>query len=296
MAIDDPLGHIDSGATDSDANMLAKILNVLGPLLALLNPSAGAAVSVAGYFRQLLDDRRADMRIESWRQGLLDGVRSLGASLDRLEDRVSGIDAEEAVVAAARGAILTARVDRAYRMGRVLGSTIAAEQPRWREAAEFIRDLEEFNEDDLATMRLLWREQKQEFRDKSSGEMQMSTDNPAYMSKWTAMLAHVSKAGVTKDDWLSRCARLSGFGLTVPVDSPNRAEANHLPCYRLTSRAVRLLQALGLFLPPNAYPVVRYHPTLGSRTFQNEDEDADRGEGWFDDPTFRQPSVGAFGA
>ncbi|HJZ78082.1 MAG TPA: hypothetical protein VKE51_40425 [Vicinamibacterales bacterium] len=111
----------------------------------------------------------------------------------------------------------SARLDKARRFGEVLGGTLANDSPNWAEAADFIRTLESLNEADIEGLRILWRVQKQAFREMTSQQRGMSTDANDYTTTWTGVLDRATRAGVSKDDWYSRCARLSGFGLTVLV-------------------------------------------------------------------------------
>jgi hypothetical protein len=55
-------------------------------------------------------------------------------------------------------------------------------------------------------------------------------------------------------------------------------------CYRLTGRAVRLLQLLGLNVDPGAYPRWKYHPTQQERIVQDEEEEQRLGPGWANTP------------
>ncbi|MDO8795465.1 MAG: hypothetical protein Q7J25_12680 [Vicinamibacterales bacterium] len=284
--IDDPIDQIESQhPPESGPEMLAKVLNILSPIVAIVNPAAGTGLSIAAYFKQIIDDQRSEVRMGAWQQGLKDGLRDHDRRIVAIEKKVSGVDAEEAVVASARGAILAARADKAYRMGRVIGSTIASEAPNWKEAAEFIGDLESFTDDDLAALNLLWKLQRQAFRVMTSGGVrQMSTDANDYTPKWKDALEAAQETGASIDDWYSRCARLMGFGLAVLVQPNASHQGPDAMCYRLTTRAVRLLAALGRNMAYGAYPRVLYR--AGGQTVTVDDEDAHKaltGE-WFETP------------
>jgi hypothetical protein len=77
---------------------------------------------------------------------------------------------------------------------------------------------------------------------------------------------------------------LAGFGLALPVQPNPAYQVPDATCCRLTGRAVRLLALLGMNVDPSAYPSVRYHPTAGTKTVNDEDEDRALGPGWVDTP------------
>jgi len=120
--------------------------------------------------------------------------------------------------------------------------------------------------------------------DSTSKRKEMSTDANDYTEKWTDVLDHATKAGVSKDDWYSRCGRLSGFGLVLPVKANSISQATEDGCYRLTSRAVRLLGLLGRNLDRTAYPKTLYHAAMEPVTVDDEDEESALGEGWAESP------------
>lgn len=167
---------------------------------------------------------------------------------------------------------MTARLEKARRMGQVLGSTLAADSPNWEEAAEFISDLEEFGDDDIEAIQILWKVQRSAYHLRPTTGYYMDVGDPGYLKSWPEVLKRAREAGIVDDDWLARCARLSGFGMAIAVQTTSPLQGQG-PIFRLTSRAVRLLKLLNIFVAPDAYPAVRYHATLGSKTVQDEDED-----------------------
>ena len=128
--------------------------------------------------------------------------------------------------------------EKVRRFGRILGATLAEDAPDWQEASEFIRNLEEFSDLDLEALKILWKVQRQapQVNDATSGRRQMSTNANDYTNTWSGVLSHVEKAGVSKDDWYSRCGRLSGFGLALQVQPSSSSQGTEDTCYRLTGR------------------------------------------------------------
>lgn len=108
----------------------------------------------------------------------------------------------------------------------------------------------------------------------------MSTDLNRFSEGCRSLVQHVLAKGATKDDWDSRCGRLSGFGLANPV----RANPSH------QARTITAIDSLaapfgyssfsdGMSMR-GSYPAMRYHPTHGEKRVEDEDEDLALGEGW----------------
>src|SRR5262249_30956705 len=237
------------------------------------------------YTRRAIRSQEHDaQRAQAFREGVHERFNVLNGRIETTEKKATGPDAEEATHLAWRHAMNSARLDKARRLGEVLGGTLANDSPNWAEAADFIRTLESLNEADIEGLRILWRVQKQAFREMTSQQRGMSTDANDYTTIWTGVLDRATRAGVSKDDWYSRCARLSGFGLTVLVYPNQSQQGPDAICFRLTGRAVRLLQLLGVNTDPGVYPRWKYHATEEARTVQDEDEERRLGPGWADTP------------
>ena len=87
----------------------------------------------------------------------------LATRVDVLEKRSFGPDAEDAIVKAFQMASNTARLDKARMFGQVIGGTLKQDSPRWQEASEFIRDVEQFTDADVIALKILWRGQRTSF-------------------------------------------------------------------------------------------------------------------------------------
>ena len=127
----------------------------------------------------------------------------------------------------------------------IIGKTGARQTPDWQQAAEFIRSLEQLTDSDIQTLKFFWRVQRGAYRKEKSGsfdQLAMSTDSNDYTRTWKDLLDIVERAGISRDDWDSRCGRLAGFGLTSPVQPNPSFQGPDAVCFRLTGRAVRLLE------------------------------------------------------
>jgi hypothetical protein len=281
--IDDPLDQIESQHRETEFGMLSTVLNVAAPLLELANPAVGALGAIVAFAEQFRVSARQEARAEAFRQGFLDELKDVRADVNAIKQKVAGPAAEEAVVNAVRGALSSARLDKARRFGQLIGGTIAQTTPNWSEAGEFIRTLEEFSDDDFAALEIMWRVQRSAQRSED-GVMQMSTDPNDYTNAWNEVMQRAKRKGIRNDDLQARCARLSAFGLAVAVQRNDVRVGKDDICYRLTGRVVRLRSLLGLSVAPNPFPSVRYHATKPPVTVKDEDEDKALGEGWADTP------------
>lgn len=290
MAIDDPLDQAAQRRdTDNGQNMLSPLLNIAGPLLALLTASSApesVAATTAGvaFVWDLIDSKRQTAGASTMIRALVVAHRDANGRLDGLEAKLRGLDAEEAFVKGARASAMTARLEKARRIGQVLGSTLAQDSPNWVEAAEFIATLEEFGDNDIRALKTLWVVQRAGMRVVEDGQKKMSTDANDYTSTWKEVLSAALKAALGHEEWYSQCGRLTGFGLVLPVQ-PNQAhQGPGATCYRLTTKAVRLLNALGYRADPSAYPKWIYKPKGEKRLVQDHDEHLAAGDGWFESP------------
>ena len=98
----------------------------------------------------------------------------------------------------------------------------------------------------------------------------MSTDPNDYTGTWNEVMQRAKGAGVGKDDWQSRCARLSALALLSLCSGTMHEYGKDDVCYRLTGRAVRLRSLLGMSVAASAYPSVRYHATKPPVTVKDE--------------------------
>jgi hypothetical protein len=285
--IDEPLHQIDAQNPPADpGGGIAAVLNVAGVLATLLPGGAAfsAAAQLAAFAKQFHDNARETARAEAFVRGLVEQLSDEGRRIDTLERRVRGPEAEEAVVVAIQRTSNAARLDKARQYGRIIGGTANQSEPDWQEAAQFIRDLEQFTDRDVLALKILWRLQRTSYKVKEGDRRMMSTGADNYSKGWKEVLERARTSGFVQDDWYSECARLSGFGLALQVQANPSYQGPDSVCYRLTGRAVRLLNLLGMNTDSGAYPSVRYHPTLGTKTVNDEDEDAALGPDWVDTP------------
>jgi hypothetical protein len=244
--IDEPFDQLEGQNPGSGLAVPVVTLNVLTPLVALLNPGVGTAAALLSYVSNIWSDAQRAARLEALQSGLIEKVGDLQKAQQLLEKKLANIDAQDTVATALREAMFTARLDKARMFGQVLGETLASDEPNWREAAEFIATIEGFNDDDWEALRVLWSVQKGCWHGTGgigiSEVRSMSMKANDYTSTWGKVLERAATVGISKDDWYSRCARLSGFGLAIMVPPNQNDQGPDAICYRMTGRTVRLLE------------------------------------------------------
>ena len=169
-------------------------------------------------------------------------------------------------------------------MGTVIGFALTSENPNWSEVEAFIRNLEELNEADIATLKMLWKTQRGAYKVDAVFGRQMSTNVNDYTSSWNTIVDNARKQGIPRDEWQHRCLRLTGYGLLAPVQPNSTFQGLEDSCYRLTSAGVRLLGLLGRNIDTAAYPAWRYHPSQKPTVVNDEDEEAALGPGCSNKP------------
>jgi hypothetical protein len=286
--IDDPLDQIEFTQREDNSKLLllATVSNLAAPVIALLtSPAGGALAALSAVAAQFFADHRKEARVIAFQQGFRESLRDVSGRLDALQNKMSGPDAEEAMIVAMRVVLNAARLDQARSAGMILGATLEQDSPQWRQAAEFIRDLEQFTDDDITALRIIWSVQKVNWQHQTLvAPIDMSTDANDYTKDWKQVLSHASEKGFSPDEWYSRIARLSGFGLALQVQSNLAHQGPDAVCYRLTGRAARLMKLLGVLVDPREYPRVLYHRTNPPRTVQDHEEERRLGPEWAHSP------------
>lgn len=249
------------------------------PLLA----TVGGALSLAHLGLGFVSALRVQQQLDFFRQEFNETRARLGHQ-NTLDAALRGPEAEEAILVALRLAASTTNRERVRRLAQVVARTAASPTPIWGEAEEFIRALEQINDADLEAVNILWAVQRNAYRNKVRDGLEFSTDPSDYNRGWSVLLTIVSERGVSKDEWSSRCARLSGFGLAVQVPSNPSHQRTDDVCFRLTSRAARLLALLGQDTDHDAYPRVKYHRNLPAQFVADKAAEAALGPGWRDLP------------
>jgi hypothetical protein len=144
---------------DDTKSAIVRASGVGAAVLGVFIPPAAAAtrlsVTLLTNFLDLLSKEERAHSLNELMRGIEDAVGptktvpDLGAVLGTAEAR-------EAVRSALRVALQSGRPERAYRLGRVIGTTLKDERS-FEDATEYILDIERLNEVDLGAIKRLWR-------------------------------------------------------------------------------------------------------------------------------------------
>jgi hypothetical protein len=221
-------------------------LAIVGALAGSATPTAATVATITSIVLQIANAHRDGRNAMAWKEGLDDALKDLDTRVFDIEARLSSEQAREAVMAAVEAAQRSVRQDKAEMFGRIIGATLGHEAPNWSEATEFVRDVERFTDLDLQTLMLLWQRHRTFVTLQADGRPTVLLDSNRFVSGWQDAIKAAADNGLSQEEFDSRCARLTGFGLAVVVSStPAASYGPVVSVYRITGRAVRLLELLG---------------------------------------------------
>jgi hypothetical protein len=161
--------------------------------------------------------------------------------IEELElDQLQRTEAKEPVIAAVTEALLSPDVNKIKRFAAILGHEFLgkASKTDWENAATYIRELSQLGDDDIRVLRILHELQRSAF----IGHDQ-KPDQPQFAGTMERALLTAERAGMSREDVYSRCARLNGFGLTLQMERPRGMVAVDY-VYRLTRQGKDLIDIL----------------------------------------------------
>jgi hypothetical protein len=237
MAIDNELDAIHRQYPDPIKNPIFEAtcaaVSTVHPMLGLVNA-----------LRQHFSRAEAETRVRALLDGLESVVRQHGCEITTLRAKFEQPSFVETWIAAAEQAIRTASLRRIRRFAAILGAELVSNdgnEQSWQDAAAFIRDIAELSDADVEALRILDIAQNDIF----TGTRKWSLSFECSKRK-AAVLAAVDSAGMNREDFFSRCLRLSGFGLALMIQEPDA----------------------GMVVAPNGEPV-----TYGPQTSEPSPED-----------------------
>jgi hypothetical protein len=200
----------------------------VGPIIAIRDHFSNAAVKE---------------RVEALLVELERAVRRHDTSLQNLETQLTASGFREALLAAAAETSRVENERKIERFASVLGFELATPDQgtaAWDDATAFIRDLSQLGESDIEAMKLLYANQSTQ----SAGFGRVPLDPNVYTRLLKQLLDSVDIAGIERDDFYSRCARLTGFGLILEVQRSDVRQSPSDYCFRLTARGKKLIQII----------------------------------------------------
>ena len=233
MSIDDPIEATKNQWKEQPDRALEVILEVAGTMV----PFAGIVNVVRKYFSA----DTVNGKVEALLRALENEVRRLGKKLESLSDKLESPEFAETLVVAVTETIRTTSNNKIQRFGSILGLALASDaiSTTWDDAASYIRDISQLGEEDIQALRILYSVQKDIYALRT-----YSTDPNPYTEKIKEVVTAVDRSGLSRDDFYSRCSRLSGFGLALEVQRNDGRMSPGDHCFRLTKRGVQLLELI----------------------------------------------------
>lgn len=238
--IDDPTGKIEQHyfpQEDWERQLADEITDkALLPLI----PTVGWLVVL---IRSFLKGRSARGELLSLCRHILEICRSLGADVDQLKEQ---IPTEERMLrlgsVAAERMLWGANEKKRDRFAAVVAGTYvkATTDQQYEDAAYFIRALDELSEDDIRVLYHLHKHQADFVKESHHVDYNRLTDS----TQIERVLRSVGDLDIQMEEFFARCARLSGYGLALPLERNGKfAPSEYM--FRITLLGRRLIELLG---------------------------------------------------
>jgi hypothetical protein len=229
-SIDDPIEAVRRHYLEEQFDPLGIALGVLTPI----HPLAKVGSAIKKFFSQ----KEAKARVEALFLATEWYIRNHDKRIEDIEEKLEFPVFQETIVIAVNKSVQSASYRKVKRFATILGyeAVYGGTEESLEDAAEFIRTLEELGENDIKALRVLHRHQIQ----------YKYQDYDTVIDLYRHILPRIEKAGFTKDDFYSRCSRLSGYGLVLRLDI--RAKVNWIPpddqAFRITELGKKLADIL----------------------------------------------------
>jgi hypothetical protein len=230
--IDDELDAAHKGYDQQPKNLLFEYALSAA---AKIDPLYGVVKAITDHF----SDAGARERVEALLCSLESVLRWHGKRIDELRDRVDSPEFVETLIVAVDHTTRTSNMRKIQRFADLLGYELAegaGDHKAWEDAAAYIRDLAELGEADMQALRIV-RSVEPELKNQT----QHAFNPEPYTNRLKGMLGQEDIAAA---EFYPRCARLSGFGLAVEIQSNDPRQLPGQHCFHLTSRGTRLLAML----------------------------------------------------
>ena len=239
-SIDDPIEAVRMQHREQPDKILDIILEIAGKL----DPFTGVVSTIKKHFSQ----KEAAERVMALFKAHELVIRGLGKDIKDLEDRLQSPEYIEALIVAVHESLRTSNLRKVQRFASILGYELAlgkASLRTWEDAAAFIRDLAELGEADIQALKILDSVQSDLLDDEVKWPINVHSYDPnLFTVRHQRVLDLIDERGIQREEFYSRCSRLTGFGLTLEVPRNETRVAPGDYCFRLTLRGKRLLSML----------------------------------------------------
>lgn len=239
MAIDDELDALRGQYPESTKN---PGLDLSLAALTAIPGGIGLAAKIANILRNHFSSNAMAERAQLLFDALERMVRKQDERIADVEKRLDGSGFAEAYVTVANIAIFTADPERIRQFGSILGYEAASDDSSgWDEAAALIADLSRLTDGDLEVLRLMVQFQGDKVRDNpNDGEYSLM------LMEFSRVREEAIRRGLSRYDLYAHAERLSGFGLSHPLNWNQSAWGPQDMGFAPTPKGKRLIHILNV--------------------------------------------------
>jgi hypothetical protein len=174
---------------------------------------------------------------------VLDILKDHAADVDAIKEKLKSDSVKQLVAVAVERIFWGASEKKVRRFAAVVADELGRDPDpqRIEDAIFFIRALDELSEDDIRVLKHLYNHQK----DVVTENHAMPYNSFFQDGRMKSMLTEASNLGIQMDEFYSRCSRLSGYGLALPLDKSHGSMGNPDEfAFRMTLLGKRLIDKL----------------------------------------------------
>lgn len=234
---DDPIGHIKAGMEEPPAS----------PGIELAVRGVGWVPVVGDAIKKALDAIRGqekNARLEFLLTAIVERLEVHEGSLDDVIRRLDQPEFNRLISVAIERIFFGANERKVKRFAAVItdAATNDKTEQQYEDAASYIRALDELSEDDIKVLKHLYNHQRHRINEEQS----VTRYNEVFQeNEMVEMLKDAKNLDIPTDEFYSRCHRLSGYGLAVPLDKSHGSMGNPDDfAFRVTLMGKRLVYML----------------------------------------------------
>ncbi|HYX72382.1 MAG TPA: hypothetical protein VE732_06400 [Nitrososphaera sp.] len=199
-------------------------------------------ISFAGIAISYIRGKEKEKKEESFDNAILDILKVHDISIDEIKTKLESENVMRVVAVAVERIFWGASEKKIRRFATVVANAIkfSKEDQEFEDAASFLRALDELSEVDIKVLKHLYNHQKNLVVEKHTIDY-----NAFFQDNRMQDLIHSARQiGIQMDDFFARCARLSGYGLVLPLERDKFKVRLEEFSFRITLLGKRLVEML----------------------------------------------------
>jgi len=244
--IDDPIEAAERQIRLTEATIPDKAIDLVTEAAGLL-PN-GAGIGIVNAIRKFFSRESAIENLNYLLRTTIQVVRKHEKNFGELNERINSPAFVETVAVAANETVRTTDRRKIARFGAILGGQLSSDtstSDAWEEARAHIRALSQLGERDIEALGLLEEIQGPLVPRRLDSATPTDVLDPNFFTeRYSELVVLLRKRGISREEFFSRCGKLTGFGLTLEVQRNNGRMSPSDHCYRLTMNGTRLIDML----------------------------------------------------